>query len=107
MSVFGLLVVLFDEDGSGQADDSLTTGEDSYGVGVSANFAAKAFVGVVGPDLGLYPGGEGCEREDICPDVIEVITHDGGLVVHVAQEPVVLSVDQGGVGLATPSAVSL
>ena len=85
----------------------MAVGEDSYGVGASADFAVEAFVGVVGPDLGPYPGGEGREREDVCPGLIEVITHGGELVVHVVQEPVVLSVDRCRVGLAAPSAASL
>ena len=45
------------------------------------------------------PVGEGREREDVCPGLIEVITHGGELVVDVVQEPVVLRVDRCGVGL--------
>ncbi len=90
---------MFGEDGSDQADDGLAVGEDAYGVGASADFAVEAFIGVVGPDLGPYPGGEGREREDVCPGLIEVIPGDGELVVHVVQEPVVLSVDRSRVGL--------
>ena len=90
---------MFGEDGSDQADDGLAVGEDPHGVGASADFAVEALIGVVGPDLGPYPGGEGREREDVCPGLIEVITHGGELVVHVVQEPVVLSVDRCGVGL--------
>ena len=106
-SAFGPFVVLFGEDGSHQADDGLAVGEDSHGVGASADVAVEALTRVVGPDLGPHPGGEACEREDVCSGLIEVITHGGELVVHVVQEPVVLSVDRCGVGLATPSAASL
>ena len=108
-SAFGPFVVLFGEDGSHQADDGLAAGEDSHGVGTSAGFSVEALTRVVGPDLGPHPGGEGHEREDVCPGLIEVITHSGELVVHVVQEPVVvvLSVDRCRVGLATPSAASL
>ena len=56
---------MFGEDGSDQADDGLAVGEDSHGVGASADFAVEAFIGVVGPDLGPYPGGEGREREGV------------------------------------------
>ena len=85
----------------------MAVGEDSHGVGASADFAVEAFIGVIGPDLGPHPGGEGREREDICPGLIEVITHSGELVAGVVQEPVVLSVDRCGVRLAAPSAASL
>lgn len=85
----------------------MAVGEDSHGVGASADFAVEAFIGVIGPDLGPHPGGEGREREDVCPGLIEVITHSGELVVDVVQEPVVLSVDRCGVRLAAPSAASL
>ena len=43
----------------------MAVGEDSYGVGASADFAVEALIGVVGPDLGPYPGGEGREREGV------------------------------------------
>ena len=85
----------------------MAVGEDSHGVGAAADFAVEAFVGVVGPDLCPYPGGEGCEGEDVCPGVIEVIAHGGELVVDVVQEAVVLGVDRCGVGLAAPSGASL
>ena len=85
----------------------MAVGEDSHGVGASADFAVEALIGVIGPDLGPYPGGEGCEREDVCSGLIEVITHGGELVVDVVQEPVVLSVDRCRVGLVAPSAASL
>ena len=98
---------MFGEDGSDQADDGLAVGEYPHGVGASADFAVEALTPVVGPDLGPHPGGEGREREDVFPGLIEVVTHGGELVVHVVQEPVVLSVDRGGVGLAAPSAASL
>ena len=71
----------------------MAVGEDAYGVGASADFAVEAFIGVIGPDLGPHPGWEGGEREDVCPGLIEVITHGGELVVDVVQEPVVLGVD--------------
>ena len=98
---------MFGQDGSDQADDGLAVGEYPHGVGASADFAVEAFIGVVGPDLGPYPGGEGREGEDVFPGLIEVVTHGGELVVDVVQESVVLSVDRGGVGLAAPSAASL
>ena len=60
----------------------MAVGEDSHGVGASADFAVEAFIGVIGPDLGPHPGGEGREREDVCPGLIEVITHGGELVGH-------------------------
>ena len=77
----------------------MSVGEDSHGVGASADFAVEAFIGVIGPDLGPHPGWEGGEREDVCPGLIEVITHGGELVVDVVQEPVVLCVDRCCVGL--------
>ena len=77
----------------------MAVGEDSHGVGASADFAVEAFIGVIGPDLGPHPGGEGREGEDVCPGLIEVITHGGELVVDVVQESVVLSVDRCRVGL--------
>ena len=82
-------------------------GEDTEGVGASADFVVEALARGVVADLGPYPGGEGREREDVCPGLIKVITHGGELVVHVVQEPVVLSVDRCGVGLAAPSAALL
>ena len=85
----------------------MSVGEDSHGVGASADFAVEALIGVIGPDLGPYPGGEGREREDVCPGLIEVITGGGELIMDVVQEPVVLSVDRCGVGLVAPSAASL
>ena len=106
-SAFGPFVGLFGQDGSDEADDGLAVGEDAHGIGAAPDLAVEALVGVVGPDLGPHPGGEGCAREDVCPGLIEVITHGGELVVDVVQEPVVLSVDRCGVGLAAPSAASL
>lgn len=85
----------------------MAVGEDSHGVGASADLTVEAFAWVVGPDLGPHPGGEGREREDVCPGLIEVITHGGELVAGVVQEPVVLSVDRCCVGMAAPSAASL
>ena len=84
----------------------MAVGEDAYGVGASADFAVEAFIGVVGPDLGPYPGGEGRECEDVCSGLIEVIAYGGELVVDVVQEPVVLRVDRCGVGLGGATRLS-
>ena len=66
-------------------------GEDTEGVGASADFAVKALARGVVANLGPYPGREGREREDVCPGLIEVITHGGELVVDVVHEPVGLA----------------
>ena len=84
----------------------MSVGEDSHGVGAAADFAVEALIGVVGPDLGPHPGGEGREGEDVCPGLIEVITHGGELVVDVVQEPVVLSVDRCGAVYTAPNCPS-
>ena len=66
-------------------------GEDTEGVGASADVAVKALARGVVANLGPYPGREGREREDVCPGLIEVITHGGELVVDVVHEPVGLA----------------
>ena len=66
-------------------------GEDTEGVGASADFAVKALARGVVANLGPYPGREGREREDVCPGLIEVITHGGELVVDVVHAPVGLA----------------
>ena len=77
----------------------MAVGDDAHGVGASADFVVEALAGVVGPDLGPDPGGQGREREDVCAGLIEVVTDGGELVVGVVQEPVVLRVDRCSVGL--------
>lgn len=93
--VFGSFVLLFGEDCSDGVDDGLVVGGDPHRVCVLVDFSVEALVGVVGPDLGPDPVGEGREGEGVCSSLVEVFKDGGEFVLDVVQEPVVLGVDRG------------
>ena len=71
-AAFGPFVVLFGQDGAGEADDAVAVGEDADDVGAASDLAVEPFVGVVGPNLSPEFFGEGGEGEQVSSRVLQV-----------------------------------
>jgi hypothetical protein len=99
--------VLLGQDGADEADQGVPAGEDPDDVGPPAYFPVEAFLGVAGPDLAPQLLGEAGEGQDVAAGGVQVRGDFGELGGDGVDEPVVLGVYRGGVGLVIrPSAAA-
>lgn len=96
---FGPFVVLLGQDSADEADQGVTAGEDPHDVGPAAYFPVQALLRIVGPDLAPEFFRERCECQDVGPGRVQMGGDFGELGGDGVDEPVVLGVHGGGVGL--------